>query len=151
MAGFFLAKRYITIPRMGRVKFSAARKRRKRKVTLVLSLSVLVGLLLFLAVGPFRRIFGDSAGAVALGVFFINSVVVFSLGAYYLDYTRAYLWGWFFGLGTPLAVLLRQHTIYGFPLVFGVFSGVMIGTGVVLLVRFMRDYQPLPEPVNDAA
>ena len=61
-----------------------------------------------------------------------------------MDYGRAYLWGWFFGLGLPLAVLLREHTLYSFLIVYGVFSGVMIGTGVVMLVRFLRDY-PLME------
>jgi hypothetical protein len=147
MAGFFLGKRFITVPRMGRVKFGPERKKKRLKVSIVLSVSVLVGLVLYLLVGPLQRsLGGPMAASVALGVFFVNCVVVFSLGAYYLDYGRAYLYGWFFGLAMPLAGLLRPHTKWAFPLVFGVFCGTMLTIGVVLLVRFIRQ-----EPVGEAA
>ncbi len=140
IAGFLMAKRFITVPRLGRVKFGAERKKKIRKTRLVLAASVLLGLILFVFALLTQGSGSPFAALLPLVIFSINCLVVFSLGAYYLDWDRAYLYAWFFALSMPLAVLLREHTAHAFTIVFGFFGGVMILIGTVLLVRFLRAY-----------
>lgn len=144
MVGFFLGKKYITAPRLGMVKFGAERQRKVKKVSLVLSLSALMGLVTFLGFGSLTELFGGLPGwVVPLGLFGVTSVVVFSLGAYYLDYTRAYLYGWCYALAFPFGIFLQESTMFGFLIAYTIFSMVMIVPGVILLIRFIRE-NPIP-------
>jgi len=143
MSAFFLAKRFITIPRMGRVKFGAERKKKIRKTRLVLAMSALLGVAVFIFTALSKGQGSEFSALLPIILFSVNCLVVFSLGAYFLDYTRAYLYAWFFALSMPLAILLRDHTAHAFIIVFGFFGGIMIIIGAVLLIRFLRNY-PLP-------
>jgi len=144
MIGFFAGKKYITTPRMGVVKFSAERKKKVMKVRVVLSLSALMGLAIFLGIGRLTSLTGTLPDWIApLGLFGITSIVVFSLGAWYLDYTRAYLYGWCYALAFPVGIFLQNSTIFGFLISYAVFSLVMIVPGIILLVRFVREH-PVP-------
>ncbi|MFC1595612.1 hypothetical protein ACFL3X_01720 [Gemmatimonadota bacterium] len=144
MVGFFLGKKFITAPRLGVVRFGAERQKKVKKVRLVLSFSALMGLLTFLGFGSLTEMFGSLPGWVApLGVFGVSAVVTFSLGAYYLDYTRAYLYGWCYALAFPFGILLQESTRFGFLVSYSVFSMAMIIPGVILLIRFMREH-PIP-------
>jgi len=147
ISGFFLGKKYITVPRLGRVKFGPARRTRVTKVTLLLSLSALVGLAIFVSYQFIHRIEGVASWVIPFGMFGLTSVVVFSLGAYYLDYTRAYLYGWCYALAFPAGIFLDNYTIFGFLLSYLFFSAIMLVPGMVLLIRFLRDY---PVVVNEA-
>ncbi len=147
MSGFFLGKKYITVPRLGSVKFGPARRAKQKKVTLLLSLSALVGLAVLVSFGYIRRIEGVASWVIPFGMFGITSVVVFSLGTYYLDYTRAYLYGWCYALAFPVGIFLQNHTDLGFLLSYLFFSAIMLVPGVVLLIRFLRDY---PVVVNES-
>lgn len=150
LLGFWAGKKYITTPRIGRVKFGPARKARQRAVILVLSLSVLAGVVL-LALGLVFTIAPPEWTAlgwlVPAGAFGVNSVVVMSLIAYYLDYTRAYVYGWFYALAFPATILLAKYLDITFPIAYVVPAGVMVLIGAVLFVRFLRQY-PLPEEVS---
>ncbi len=143
--GFFLGKKLITLPRIGRVRFGEERRRKLRKTTLVLSLSVLAGLVAFFSYFLPRLTGLDLGPYFPIILFAVNCVVVFSLAAWYLDYGRAYLYGWLYAAAFPLGLLLMAYTAFGFHIVYGVFAALMIGTGVVLLVRFLRD-NPVPRP-----
>ncbi len=143
VAGFILAKRFITIPRLGRATFGEERKKKLRKTRLMLGISVLLGLALFIFAIIFRGSGSEFAALLPLILFSANCLVVFSLGAYFLDWERAYLYAWFFALSLPLAILLHEHTAHAFTIVFGFFGGIMIIIGTVLLVRFLRRY-PAP-------
>lgn len=143
VTGFILGKKHITVPRLGMVKFGPERRAKLRKVRLWLSLSALVGLAVLVSFRFISRIEGIPSWLIPLGLFGIMSVVVFSLGAYYMDYSRAYLYGWCYALAFPAGILLDSYTYLGFLISYLIFSGIMITPGIVLLVRFLRDY-PIP-------
>lgn len=151
-AAFWAAKKYIVTPRIGLVRFNEERKQKKKKVALILSLSVLFGVLVFaltmglywLAVQDRAIGLGQFGWTIPFGLFLVNAVVVFSLLAYYLDYTRAYVYGWFFGLAYPLNIALDEAFGIGFPWFSLAFAALMIGIGLVLFVRFMRTHPRPP-------
>jgi MFS family permease len=155
-AAFWAAKKYLITPRMGLVTFNEERKRKKKKVTLILSLSVLFGVIVFgltlglywLAVNDGPRDLVQYGWMIPFGLFLVNAVVVFSLIAYFYDYTRAYLYGWFYGLAYPLNIALDEAFDIRFPWFSLTFSAIMIGIGLVLFIRFMRTH---PVAQNDAS
>lgn len=161
-AAFWAAKKYVITPRMGLVTFSEERKKKKKKVSLILSISVLFGVLIFaITLGLYWLAVNDQAidllqfgWMIPFGLFLVNAVVVFSLIAYYFDYSRAYVYGWFFGLAYPLNIALDEMFGIRFPLFSLLFSTVMIAIGLVLFVRFMRAHPLRPiemyEGVNDS-
>jgi hypothetical protein len=152
LAALRAAKKYIIMPRMGLVNFSEERKQKKRKVSLILSFSVLFGLFVFgLTMSLYwLTVHGATSNLVQYGwvipfaLFLVNAVVVFSLIGYYYDYSRAYLYGWFYGLAYPLNIALDELFGIRFPFFSLLFSTIMVAVGVVLFVRFMRTH-PLVE------
>ncbi|MBU0493872.1 MAG: hypothetical protein KKA73_28260 [Chloroflexi bacterium] len=146
LLGFFVGKKFITTPRIGRVKFGPARKTRRKAVILVLSLSVLVGVIL-LGLGLMFSIAPPEWVAlgwlIPAGAFGVNAVVVLSLIAYYMDYTRAYVYGWFYALSFPVTILLAEYLDITFPIAYVVFAGIMVLIGTLLFIRFLRQY-PMP-------
>jgi hypothetical protein len=143
VGAFTLLKRKVTLPRIGRAKFGLNRRIRVLKVNLVLAASVGLGLVVFLLTAS-----GVLPGASRLSVpalFLVNCVIVFSAMGYYLDLSRLYLYGWFYGLSIFLSEWLRPVTTYPLFLAVLPFVAVMVTIGGVLFVRFRRDY-PLTEP-----
>jgi hypothetical protein len=83
----WVGKKHITTPRLGLVRFGLQRKAKLKKTRLVLVISVLVGLLAWLAVSS-----GAKPGmAVVLGAFAANIIIVFGLMAYFMDFDRLYV------------------------------------------------------------
>ncbi len=149
MIGFFVGKKYVTTPRMGVVKFSAERKKKVMKVRVVLSISALLGLAVYLGFGRLTAMTGSLPGWVTPLVLFGGmSIAVFSLGAWYLDYTRAYLYGWCYALAFPIGIWLQDSTEFGFLISYVFFALVMIVPGIIILIRFVRDH---PVPVEGMA
>ncbi|MCA9928126.1 MAG: hypothetical protein KC419_06600 [Anaerolineales bacterium] len=152
--GFKAAKRQIVLPRFGLVQFGAERQRKQRKLTLVYAMVALLGVVVLAAVIVGYRLAQNSGttawGNVALlalfGLFLITAVLVFSFMAYNMDYTRAYLYGWFYGLAFPLNILMDELFSSTFPLGTVLFSTIMIIIGLVMLTRFLRKY---PMPLSD--
>ena len=145
-------KRFVTTPRIGRVTFGPRRKTRIRKVTLILTLSVLVGLITFaVAAIVFRN--PGSGGTLAYiipTVWALKVVIVFSLGAYFLDFNRLYLIGILYAVAIPGEMLLSTWTgveLMG-SLAFVVPAGVILLIGATVFVRFLRDY-PVLVPASD--
>jgi hypothetical protein len=147
MLALWAGKRFITIPRMGRVKFGPKGKARRKKARLLLTISVVVGALLFVFI--WLAVAGKwSQGApwrlIAPLVWTVNVLIVFGLGGYFLDFQRLYLIGLMYALAVPLDETLRA--LFGLdlsPLAFGLPALVILGMGLVVFARFMRQY-PLP-------
>ncbi len=138
---FFIGKKIVTSPIIGRVKFSKRRKQKKLKVSLVLTISVILGLAVYaLFVLEIVAVSAPFSGWVAL--FCINAIVVFSVMAYLLDVPRLYLYGVFFGFSIMLAEYLDGliEGPYNALIGFGVFGVVILGIGVAFLVRFLQKY-----------
>mgnify|MGYP001091461363 CR=1 FL=1 len=148
MLVLWVGKKLITVPRMGRVKFGPKRKAKLSWVMVILFISVLVGAGVFVAGLAMRP---DRPGWLNATFFLpaawvVNTIVVFSLGAYFLDFNRLYLIGVMYALAVPLDILFRQLTDIDLSfLAYGVPAMVILIVGLVMLARFLRDYPLLPE------
>jgi len=141
---FWAGKKFITAPRMGLVKFGPQRKAKLKKTRAVLFLSALLGMIMFVL----RAMWNVEWAAripIPAYVWAAQAVVVFGLGAYFLDVSRFYAYGILYAMPLPVGIVLLQNT--GLPglmfLPFGVSGGIMVIIGVVLFIRFLREY-PLP-------
>jgi hypothetical protein len=132
-----LAKRVITVPRIGRVKFGPARKARLRKlrgvaiVAFAITLALLAMTLLGVDWVPEQHLlvsFG-LGGMIAL---------LFAAAAYWKDFPRMYGVGLLVGTGFTVTELLDS------PLPLLVVGGMLMAVGLVTLASFVRKY-PVPE------
>ncbi len=147
---FYSGKKYITMPRLGRVGFSTERKSKTLKTSIVLTISVILGLIVFMiaATDMLPIINNINFGAIVFG---INAIIVFSLMAYYLDFNRLYLYGWFFACSIVLVELSRNYfgSTYDNVLGFGIFGVIMVFIGIIYLIRFLQKYSlPSREILN---
>jgi len=139
-------KKFITVPRMGRVKLGPKGKERRKKSMILLIASLVVGagrFLLALATRD-RQPEWLNVSLVFPAGYVLNMLVVFSLGAYFLDFNRLYLIGLMYALPVPVDILL--HELAGIDVSFFAFAvpaAVVLTIGIVLFVRFLRDY-PVP-------
>jgi hypothetical protein len=143
VGAFMVARRKITVPRLGTFKPSRARRRRIRTVHLVFSLSVVLGLALML-------IFATGNGGAQLAnvvplMFLVNATVVFGAAAYFLDVARFWAYGPAFGLPIVVDSALNNAWDVSLPawVVFGLPGLTVTVVGAVILVRFVRRY-PVP-------
>lgn len=138
-----LVRVHIVTPRAGLVKFGPARQTRLVKFTIImLVINLLAVVLGVLALVTFARIPGQ-AYLIIVGIILL---VGFSLSAYFLDFTRLYLYGLLVFLAPLTGEWLFAHGYaahHGLPVAFGLVSGVMILTGVVVFIRFLHK-NPLP-------
>jgi hypothetical protein len=151
---FIIGKKHITIPRLGFVKFGPARKRRITKSRIVLLVSVFTGFIVFLIASLIIQ--GNQVDRPKLLLFapaawVANSIIVFSLLAYYLNFARLYIYGVLFALPVPLDVMIKQFTGLNLsPIAFAVPGLTMLAVGTVLLVRFLHVYPAgIKEVCND--
>ena len=138
---YVLGKKYVTIPRLGLVKFSPERKAKRTKVIIIMVISQLVLLtILFIAiVKPFE------VGFLLSIIVTLNIFVAFALIAYYLDYSRMYIIGVLFAMSEPMYYFLDHNTnithigliAYGIPAI------IILVMGTVALWQFLQKY-PLP-------
>lgn len=147
LIGFIAVKKYIVTPRLGIVSFGSARRSKQRAVVLIFSLSMLLGVVVFAAfelgydvmANDFLKVL-PLGNLIPFNLFTVVAVVVFSLAAYFLDFTRAYLYGWLFGLATPLNLMIGEQMGITVPVMTLLFSFIMISIGLVLFVRFMQTH-----------
>jgi len=142
-SGLWAGKKFIVTPRIGVVTYHRTRKARLKKVIVIglviLAIGVIVGLLAFINISSL-------SGWIFPAIFSAIMLVGFSSAAYFLDFTRLYVYGMLVSLSPLVGELLFRYAgaaHHGFPIVFGVSASVMILTGVILFIRFLRNY-PLP-------
>jgi len=149
---FFLGKRYITIPRMGFVKFGPKRKANKKKLIIFLSINVLINVIfLFLTFTDlFRQLQLEGfALNLIIGLFF---ALPLSIMAYLMQFDRLYLIAMLGGISFFFADLLNPY--FGSPLdvflAFSITGDIILIIGIVIFIRFLRKYPLLKEEVvND--
>jgi hypothetical protein len=151
----WLTRKYVIRPRVGQVTFGSVRKNKLRKFTLImLALNILVfilGIIVALAVDFQDRAQLGWLIALALGLFIIMG---FSLAGYLLDTPRFYLYGLMLLAAPPIGEWLYQYhgfTHHGYPVVFGFAAGVMILTGLVLFLRFLKNNPRIALPQEEGA
>ena len=146
MIVLFAGKRFITIPRMGRVKFGAERQKRRNIVRLLLFISVLVGLVMWFLGSS--QISGE--GGILSGTWFfpavwvLNIIIVFGLGAYFLEYERLYVIGFLYAVVIPLNEVIKSTAKIDVAIYLFLVTGlIVVLMGLFYLLRFMRDYKPV--------
>ena len=128
-----VGKRFITIPRMGRVKFGPVRQKKQFKMGVM----ILISLLVIFVLGTFMANITFPVMAVWLAVFF-------GLLAYLMDFSRLFVYGLVFATSEVI------WSVYGEPygpianLIFGV---IILMVGLAVLNRFLKKY---PKPVEGA-
>lgn len=142
---FWLAKRFITMPRLGTAKFGRARIRRVTLSRLVLAASALLGVAVWLI--------SSGSGVSVDGVlilFAVNIVVVFGLMAYFLDFDRLYAYAGLWALSMPAGAFLQEHAGLGdATYLFFLTGGLAVVVGVVLFVRFLKTHPSVEDAPHD--
>lgn len=139
----FLGKKFITIPRMGFVKFGAKRKKIKKRLLGFLIINLLLAFLfLFVNMSGIFTLLNIEGLARPLVVGLLLITVPLSILAYFLEYHRLYLYAIFFGLGFFFSELL--YPLLGSPLdlflSIGSIGIAVIFIGFVYFIRFLRKY-----------
>lgn len=144
-----LGKKYITLPRIGIVKFNQKRRKAQKRIMLISSILVPLTILLVIltAMGIFPGNLGAMLGGYAIpvgaGVF---AIVLLSVTAYLIDYPHCYIYGIIIGLGIPIADIL--HNTIGPPLdnllTFGITGIILLIFGIATLSKFLQKY-PIPK------
>jgi hypothetical protein len=151
---FWAGKRFITLPRMGQVKFGEKRARRKKTMMLILGAVVLIQVA-FLGIqfigwrnpefGATLNTFLQEKNAMDLVVATIGSLFVgpsMILIAYFIDFPRGYFIAVMMALAVFLAIYLNQP-------IYPIFIGILIAVpGVVLFLRFLKKYPLHREKAN---
>lgn len=137
-------KKFITIPRIGRVKFGPARKAKQKKliaiaiVSTIITASLVVLTIIVISnpklLGP--QLMGSTSLALFIGTFLI---IIFSLFAYFRDFPRLYVHGILVAVGISSTILLDS------PVTTLAAGGIILYIGMVILIRFLRAY-PIPSP-----
>ncbi|MFX1463417.1 MAG: hypothetical protein ACFFBF_10300 [Promethearchaeota archaeon] len=140
---FFLGKKFITIPRIGFVKFGPKRKSKEKKLKIFLSAFVIVNI--FMVILPFTALFGNIELKPLLLTLFLGLTFFtfpFCVVAYFLDFNRLYYYAILAGIGLFLTELL--YPILGSPLdtilSFGITGGAIVVIGLYYFIRFLKKY-----------
>lgn len=135
-------REYVVLPRMGRVQFSAARRKKVRNVWFAIMASWYVA---------FGVLFVAGMRHIGLGWAWLLAIIAaamlagFWLPAYFLHIPRLYGYGALLALAMPLI-----HWVGSGVAVFSAAGGLMALAGIVRLVRFVRDH-PVPPAEEETA
>jgi len=147
-ACLLLAKKRVTVPRMGRAMPGPVRRARHSRLiaigTVLLFLGVLAGFAVYLLPQADARLL-DWLVPAALGVVGFG---LFGLCAHQLDLPRLYGYGALAGLAAPIGELLYRHAgarHHGWPITFGIAGGVILLIGLCMFIRFLRAYPVVEE------
>jgi hypothetical protein len=138
-----LIRKYVVTPRVGVVKYGQARRNKLMKFSVVMLIVNVIALILgFVAAMNFGRVPGQMT-TIIFGLIFL---IGFSIAAYFLDFSRLYIYGLLVGLSPLVGEWLYTYgnaAHHGFPITFGTTAGFMILVGLTVFVRLLRD-NPVP-------
>ena len=136
----WLVRRYVVTPRVGTVQFGSWRKTRLLRFNVVmlvfLSFSAILGMVL--ALGTAALPAWMHAAPFSLVV-----LIAFSVAAYFLDFSRLYVYGVLFAL-SPLVgrwlYLYREIPHSGYPVTFGISATIALLVGLAKFIAFLRTH-----------
>jgi len=141
--GIRVIRKHVVAPRIGVVRFGQARKTRLVKFTVVmLVVNVVAFVLGLVAAVNLGKVPGQML-SIGFGLILLIGI---SVAAYFLDFSRLYIYGLLVGLSPLVGEWLWTRgyvTHHGFPITFGATAGIMILVGLIVFARLLHDY-PLP-------
>jgi hypothetical protein len=138
-----LVRKHVVKPRVGAVRFGPARKAKLARFTVVMLVVNIVALILGL-VAAWK--IGSAPGQMFSIIFGLGLLMGFSIAAYFLDFSRLYVYGLLVGLSPLIGEWLWRRGYaahHGFPITFGISAGIMILVGLALFLRLLRN-NPVP-------
>ena len=136
-------RKRIVVPRVGIATFGRARRVRLKRFTIImLVINIAAFILGIVAAANVGRVSGRMTSI----LFGLLLLCFLSLSAYFLDLGRLYIYGLLVGIAPPIGEWLWVRGLashHGFPITFGIISGVMIVTGLIIFARLLRA-NPLP-------
>ncbi len=146
MLAFWVAKRFITRPRIGRAKPGLKARARQRKVRILLTVSVIFGAVVFVAtLAVLAGRLGVSVPWLVFPAIYSGwMLVIFGLGAVFLEFNRLFLIGAMYALPVPLHLFMRK--LVGIDIGYLAFAGpatIILIVGLVVLARFLRENPPV--------
>jgi hypothetical protein len=137
----WLAKRYITIPRMGSVEFGSKRKSKRRLSLLIGAIIILLTLPLIIMIAG-QSIEGQT-GWLLIAMF---AMPVFVIAVYFMDFPRLWIYAALLIAGVLESELLLGcvDTPYNTLISFGIPGVIILLIGLALLIRFVRKH-PRPD------
>lgn len=139
----WVIRKYIVTPRMGTVKFGKIRKTKLMRFTIAMLAFNIIAFVLGLVA---LLTFGKVSGLMISAIFGLILMIAFSIGAYFVEITRFYLYGLYFGITPMLGEWLWNQgyvTHHGLPIIFGAAAGLMIITGLIVFIRLLHNNPPL--------
>ena len=138
--GIRLVRTYVVNPRVGRVEFGKLRKAKLVRFNLVMLIFNFLTLILgFL----FARNFGRFPAQMPTMILGMLLLLAFSIGGYFLDFKRLYIYGLMVGFSPLIGEWLytyRNASHHGFPITFTIAAGTMIVVGLALFIRFLNKF-----------
>ena len=149
MVIWFLGKRYITAPRIGRVNFGPKLHGSRNLfigfaiIAVLLTLFLVLVTISYKAAGlgpiPFSTALGGMAIPIGAG---ITAIIIIGWVAYHLKLNRVYIYALMFGTSIIAAEIM--YKVVGVPwdgiLTFGVTGTIIVLVGAGYLIRFVRKY-----------
>ncbi len=137
-----LAKKYITTPRIGQVKFSKERIRKDRMFVLIAAIILAVVFSIIIILLAIKKEWLEAIPypmvIAAAGLFIIWSSI-----AHFRDFPRLYIYAFLAAISIIFTGTNVQNNLPG-VISWSLTSIVMIVVGIVLLVKFIKKY-PLPK------
>ena len=139
-------KKFITIPRMGLVKFGPNRKSLLRLMLTIVSVTLFLSLFLGVLFAT-NRISSELTTWISMPVivWVVLFIVGFSAAAYFLNLNRLYAYGVLFAVTLPARIILKQiPDLRDISLcAYFVSAGIILLIGTTILIRFLRNH-PIP-------
>jgi hypothetical protein len=146
-AAWYVAKRHITTPRIGRVRLGITHRTKIRRLQIITLALVLATVALWILVQV--HAIGEAVWAGAPDwvrefdtdiLFAVIIIGLFSLMAAVLGIRRLHLYGWLFGLGNLGSTILEAELSLTFLFPLAIAGGIIVLVGGATLARFLHNY-----------
>ncbi len=140
---FLIGKKYISEPRIGKVKFGSKRIARKAKTIGVLTINFIILLIIFLigSTNPeLKVLIPEYFYGLIIGLLFFALPLCFV--AYFLQFNRLYVIAFLVGLSFFLEEIFALFMEEPFDALFsfGIISAIILCMGLVVFIRFLKKY-----------
>ena len=135
-------KTFITSKRLGYVKFSPGRNRKRLAAILIATAAVIITAFIFYLSSSGKISREQKNDFIPLLIEFTVLVVIFSLIAYFTDYYNLYIVGLAMGIGSPLSIMLEPYSgtrVHTIAIMFLAGLGLFLN-GIFLLIKFLNRF-----------